>query len=78
MVVTKFTKLNTDQIIAQAIQDGSAPKEWRVSATSLLSCDVANNGIFTSMSQGFHPWKREILDFCKTCVDDSSCLTLVP
>ena len=78
MVVTKFTTFNADQIIAQAIQDGSAPKEWRVSANSLLSCGVVDNGIFSSMSQGFHPWKRELLDVCKACVDDPSCLTLLP
>jgi hypothetical protein len=75
MVVTKFTKLFGGQIIAQAIQAGSSPREWRVDANS---CLLAENGDFTSTSQGFHPWKRELLDVCKACVDDATCLSLLP
>jgi hypothetical protein len=75
MVVTKFTKLFGQQVIAQAIQSGSSPREWRVDANA---CLLTDNGIFTSTSQGFHPWKRELLEVCKACVDDPSCLSLQP
>jgi hypothetical protein len=81
LVVTKYMKFNADQIIAQAVPGGST-KEWRVSAHGVnpdnLACQVDDNGDFTSMNKGFHPWKRELLDVCKACVDDPSCLSLLP
>jgi hypothetical protein len=76
-VVTKFTKVFGDQIIAQAIQDGSSPREWRV-YTNPLSCGSINTGFFASKGQGFHPWKSDILNFCTACVNDSTCLSLLP
>jgi|GEM_PF-6017331 len=74
----RFNK-NGGEIIAQAIQVGSAPREWRVYADNeVTSCTMLEDGEFTSKGQGFHPWKRDLLDFCNACVDDASCLTLLP
>jgi len=77
-VQTTFTKMFGEQIIAQAIQDGSFPREWRVQ-TLPNSCGLpTDRGNFNSIGQGFHPWKRDILDFCTACVDDPSCLSIQP
>jgi len=73
-VVTTFAKSFGAPIIAQALRDGSS-KEWTVDA---FSCALNEGGSFASMSQGFHPWKNDLLDFCNACVDNSSCLSLVP
>jgi hypothetical protein len=75
--IARFSTIAGDGIVAQAIQKGSAPKEWRVTATT-PACALADNGIFTSMSQGFHPWKRDLQDFCSACVDDPGCLAIQP
>ena len=75
-LVTKFIKGPTDQIIAQSL----APREWRVSAQGVsldgLICQVVDNDDFTSKGQGFHPWKRDLSDFCAACVNDPDCLRL--
>jgi len=67
---------NTGEIIAQAVQDGSFPREWRVH-TLPLSCGSIVRGQFDSIGQGFHPWKRDILDFCAACVDNPDCLSSI-
>lgn len=74
-VVAKFSTIFGNGIIAQAIQDGSSPREWTV-YTNTLSCHSIDSGLFSSTGQGFHPWKRDLLDFCAACVDDPSCLSL--
>ena len=76
-VVTIFTQMLGDQIIAEALQDGSFPREWRV-FTNSLTCEPVQTGYFTSKGQGFHPWKRDLLDFCTACLNDLGCLNLAP
>lgn len=77
----RFHKVNFGEILAQAIQDGSSPREWRVSTSSIFTtptCPIADNGAFSSKGQGFNPWKRELLDTCAACVNDPECLSLLP
>ena len=56
---------NSGLIVAQALQAGSAPREWLVDTFGLAFGCVDGRGEFTSMGQGFHPWKRAILDACE-------------
>ena len=82
----RFHKVNFGEINAQAIQDGSAAREWIVQANLFFSSctewensdSFADDGTFTSKGQGFHPWKSDILDFCAACVNNSDCLSLLP
>ena len=77
----RFHKVNFGEIIAQAVQQGSSPREWSVSTSSIFTtptCPVEDRGVFTSKGQGFHPWKNELLDSCAACVNDPECLSLLP
>ena len=76
-VIAQFhNTLTNNTVVLQALQGGGS-KEWYVYTGDPL-CPTNYHGFFNSVPKGFKPWKSEILDACTACVNDSTCLTLVP